>query len=100
MNKADLVASIAKKSGLTKKASEEALEAIIYSVKQALTKEEKIQLIGFGTFEVRERAARKGRNPQTGKEINIPAAKVPAFRAGKGLKDAVNAAKAAKKKKK
>lgn len=100
MNKADLVASIAKKSGLTKKASEEALEAIIYSVKQALTKEEKIQLIGFGTFEVRERAARKGRNPQTGKEISIPAAKVPAFRAGKGLKDAVNAAKAAKKKKK
>ncbi|HOA55134.1 MAG: HU family DNA-binding protein [Acetivibrionales bacterium] len=90
MNKAELISSIAAKSGLNKKNSEAALNAIIASVEESLAKGDKVVLVGFGTFEVRERAARKGRNPQTKKEIMIPASKAPAFKAGKGLKDAVN----------
>ncbi len=90
MNKAELISSIAAKSGLNKKNSEAALNAIIASVEESLAKGDKVVLVGFGTFEVRERAARKGRNPQTKKEIMIPASKAPAFKASKGLKDAVN----------
>lgn len=90
MNKTDLINSIASKSGLNKKNSEAALNAFISSVEESLTKEDKVVLVGFGTFEVRKRAARKGRNPQTKKEITIPASKAPVFKAGKGLKDIVN----------
>jgi len=90
MNKTDLVNSIASKSGLNKKNSEAALNAFVASVEEALKKGEKVVLVGFGTFEVRNRAARKGRNPQTKKEITIPASKAPVFKAGKGLKDMVN----------
>jgi len=88
-NKADLVDKVADKTGLTKKDSNAAVEAVFDSIQEILAEEEKVQLIGFGTFEVRERAARKGRNPQTGEEIQIPATKVPAFKAGKNLKEAV-----------
>ncbi|CAM2772153.1 DNA-binding protein [Dolosigranulum pigrum] len=88
-NKADLVDKVADKTGLTKKDSNAAVEAVFDSIQEFLAEEEKVQLIGFGTFEVRERAARKGRNPQTGEEIQIPATKVPAFKAGKNLKEAV-----------
>ena len=90
MNKADLISKIADKSKLTKKAAETALDAFIESVQEALKAEEKVQLIGFGTFEVRKRAARKGINPQTKAEIKIPASKAPAFKAGKALKDLIN----------
>lgn len=90
MNKQELVSSVAEKSGLTKKDSEKAVNAVFASIEQALAKGEKVQLVGFGTFEVRKRAARKGRNPQTGAEIKIAAAKVPAFKAGKALKDSVS----------
>ena len=88
-NKADLVDKVADKTGLTKKDSNAAVEAVFDSIQEFLAEEEKVQLIGFGTFEVRERAARKGRNPQTVEEIQIPATKVPAFKAGKKLKEAV-----------
>lgn len=91
MNKSDLINSIATKSGLNKKNSEAALNAFISSVEETLKAGDKVTLVGFGTFEVRERAARKGRNPQTKKEITIPASKAPVFKAGKGLKDNVNA---------
>lgn len=91
MNKSDLINSIASKSGLNKKNSEAALNAFISSVEDSLKAGDKVTLVGFGTFEVRERAARKGRNPQTKKEITIPASKAPVFKAGKGLKDNVNA---------
>ncbi|HOQ07412.1 MAG TPA: HU family DNA-binding protein [Clostridiales bacterium] len=90
MNKTDLINSIASKSGLNKKNSEAALNAFISSVEEALVKGDKVVLVGFGTFEVRERAARKGRNPQTKKEIQIPASKAPVFKAGKVLKEKVN----------
>lgn len=90
MNKTDLVNSIAAKSGLNKKNSEAALNAFVASVEDSLKKGDKVVLVGFGTFEVRKRAARKGRNPQTKKEITIPASKAPVFKAGKGLKDQVN----------
>ncbi len=90
MNKTDLVNSIASKSGLNKKNSEAALNALIASVEDTLKKGDKVVLVGFGTFEVRKRAARKGRNPQTKKEITIPASNAPVFKAGKGLKDIVN----------
>ncbi|BEU87953.1 HU family DNA-binding protein [Selenomonas sp. TAMA-11512] len=90
MNKTELVAKVAEKAGLTKKDAEKALGAVIESIQQALVKKDKVQLIGFGTFEVKARAARTGRNPQTGKEIKIPASKNPVFKAGKALKDAVN----------
>lgn len=91
MNKTELMNEIAAKSGLNKKSSEAALNAFIATVEEALTSGEKIVLVGFGTFEVRDRASRKGRNPQTKKEIIIPASKAPVFKAGKTLKDKVNA---------
>ncbi len=90
MNKAELIAKIAEESKLTKKAAETALDAFIKSVEEALKSGEKVQLVGFGTFEVRDRAARKGRNPQTKAEIKIPASKAPVFKAGKALKEMVN----------
>ena len=89
MNKTELVAAIAENADLTKKDAEAALKAFIDVVGKALKKGDKVQMIGFGTFEVRKRAARKARNPQTGDEIKINATKVPAFKAGKALKDAV-----------
>lgn len=91
MNKTELVASVAEKAGLTKKDSEKAVNAVLAAVSESLQKGEKVQLVGFGTFEVRERKARKAQNPQTKKEITIPATKVPAFKAGKGLKEVVAA---------
>ncbi|MDD4493896.1 MAG: HU family DNA-binding protein [Eubacteriales bacterium] len=90
MNKTDLINSIAEKSGLNKKNSEAALNAFIQSVEGALAQGDKVVLVGFGTFEVRNRAMRKGRNPQTKAVITIPASKAPVFKAGKGLKDKVN----------
>jgi len=90
MNKAELVASIAQKSNLSKKDAEQALNAVLSSIEDALVRGEKVQLIGFGSFEVRERAERKGRNPQTKEEITIKASRIPIFRVGKALKDAVN----------
>jgi len=89
LNKTELISSVAEKSELTKKDAEKAVNALFASVEEALTAGEKVQLVGFGTFEVRDRKARTGRNPQTGEEIQIPAAKVPAFKAGKNLKEAV-----------
>lgn len=102
MNKTELVAAMAEKAELSKKDSEKALKAFIDVVSEELQKGEKIQLVGFGTFEVSERAARTGKNPQTGAEIKIPASKAPKFKAGKALKDVVNtpAAPAKKSKKK
>ena len=90
MNKAELIAKISEESKLTKKAAETALDAFVTSVEEALKNGEKVQLVGFGTFEVRERSARKGRNPQTKAEIKIPASKAPVFKAGKALKELVN----------
>ncbi|MGN0331446.1 MAG: HU family DNA-binding protein [Lachnospiraceae bacterium] len=90
MNKTELVAAIADKAELSKKDSEKALKAFIDVVSAELKKEHKVQLVGFGTFEVTKRAAREGRNPQTGKVMNISACKAPKFKAGKALKDAVN----------
>ena len=89
MNKNEFVAAIAEKSGLTKKDAEAALNAYTEVVTDALKAGDSVQLIGFGTFEVRERAARQGRNPHTGETIEIAAAKVPAFKPGKALKDAI-----------
>ena len=88
MTKAELVSEVAAKSGLSKKDSEKAIAGVIETITETLAKGESIQLVGFGTFEVRERAARS--NPQTKKKIQIPATKVPAFKAGRGLKDAVS----------
>ncbi len=90
MNKTDLVSAVAGQAGITKKDAEKVINAFFATVADALKAGDKVQLIGFGTFEVRSRQARKGRNPQTGAEINIPAAKVPAFKPGKALKDAVD----------
>ena len=90
MTKAELVSEVAAKSGLSKKDSEKAIASVIETITETLAKGESIQLVGFGTFEVRERAARSGINPQTKKKIQIPATKVPAFKAGRGLKDAVS----------
>ena len=90
MNKAELVAAIAAKTGATKKVVEAQVEAFIETIAESLKKGEKVQLVGFGSFEVRKRAARKGRNPQTKEEIKIPASKAPVFKAGKALKDLVN----------
>jgi len=90
MNKNDLVAKVAEKSGLTKKDAERVIDAVISSITEAVADGDKVQLVGFGSFEVRERAARTGRNPQTGAQINIPAAKAPVFKAGKAFKDSVN----------
>ena len=90
MNKTEWVAGVAEKAGLTKKDAEKAVNALFDCVQQALAGGEKVQLIGFGTFEVKKRAARKGRNPRTGQDIEIPASSSPSFKAGKALKDAVN----------
>ncbi|MDH2363868.1 HU family DNA-binding protein [Priestia megaterium] len=89
MNKAELIDAVATKSDLTKQDSKKAVDALFETISNTLANEEKIQLIGFGTFEVRERAARTGRNPQTGEEMMIPASKVPAFKPGKELKEAL-----------
>jgi len=90
LNKTELVSSVAEKAEITKKDAEKVVSALLDSIKDALAAGDKVQLVGFGTFEVRERAARTGRNPKTGEEIKIAATKVPAFKAGKTLKDAVN----------
>ena len=90
MNKTDLLNAISIESGLTKKDSEKALDATINAISNELKSGGKVQLLGFGTFEVRSRAARQGRNPSTGADISIPASKAPAFKAGKALKDIVN----------
>ena len=90
MNKADLIAAIAAKTGETKKSAEASVNAFVDVVTESLVKGDKVQLVGFGSFEVRKRAARKGRNPQTKEEIKIPASKTPVFKAGKALKDLVN----------
>ncbi|MBR2408384.1 MAG: HU family DNA-binding protein [Lachnospiraceae bacterium] len=91
MNKTELVAAIAENAGLSKKDSEKALAAFVSVVTDELKKGEKVQLVGFGTFEVSARPARTGRNPQTKQTITIPASKAPKFKAGKALKDTVNA---------
>lgn len=91
MNKSELVAAIANESGLKKTEAEKALEAFENIVTAELAKGGKVQLVGFGTFEVSRRAAREGRNPQTGETMTIAASKAPKFKAGKALKDAVNA---------
>ncbi len=90
MNKADLVQSIAQKTGLSKKDAEKALNSFVESIEESLSKGEKVTLVGFGTFEVKDRAARTGVNPQTKEKIEIAASKAPAFRAGKDLKEKVN----------
>ena len=90
MNKQELISVMAEKANLSKKDAEAALNAFVGAVEEALVKGDKVQLVGFGGFEVRERAARTGRNPQTGAEMKIDAAKVPAFKAGKALKDLIN----------
>ncbi|MBP3502674.1 MAG: HU family DNA-binding protein [Clostridia bacterium] len=90
MNKSDLIAAVAAKTGETKKNAEASINAMIDVIAETLASGDKIQLVGFGSFEVRQRAARKGRNPQTGKEMKIDAKKAPVFKAGKALKDAVN----------
>lgn len=90
MNKTELVAAVAAKADLTKKDAEKAVAAVTESITAALKKGDKVQLVGFGTFEVRKRNARTGKNPRTGETIKIKASKVPAFKAGKALKDTVN----------
>lgn len=89
MNKADLVSSVAGRAGMTKKDAERAVNAVFESIEEALATGDKVALVGFGTFEVRDRAARTGRNPQTGEEIRIQAARVPVFKPGQPLKDRV-----------
>ena len=89
MNKTELIAAVAEKAELSKKDSEKAVNAFIAAVSDALAAGDKVQMVGFGTFEVRQRAARKGLNPLTKQEIDIPASKSPAFKAGKALKDKI-----------
>ncbi|WP_144489984.1 HU family DNA-binding protein [Bacillus thuringiensis] len=91
MNKTDLIKQVAIQSELTKPQASLAVDAVLESIQQALQNGDNVQLIGFGTFEVRDRAAREGRNPHTGEALTIPASKVPAFKAGKALKEAVKA---------
>jgi DNA-binding protein HU-beta len=90
MNKAELIAAVAEKAELSRKDAEKAVKALTDVISDELVKGEKIQLVGFGTFEVSERAAREGRNPKSGEVMNIPASKTPKFKAGKALKDMVN----------
>ena len=90
MNKTELVTAMADAAGLSKKDAEKALKAFTDVVAEELKKDGKVQLVGFGTFEVSKRAAREGRNPQTGKTMSIPASKAPKFKAGKALKDSIN----------
>ena len=89
MNKTELIAAVAEKAELSKKDAEAAITATVEAITEALCKEEKVQLVGFGSFEVKSRAARVGRNPKTGEEIHIAEGKMPVFKAGKALKDAV-----------
>ena len=98
MNKTELIDAIAKESGLSKKDSEAAVKAFVDVVTKALKKKEKVQLVGFGTFDTVKRAAREGKNPQTGETIKIKAAKTPKFKAGKALKELVNTKPKKKKK--
>lgn len=93
MNKTELIEAIANEANLSKKDAEAAVNAYASVITDTLKKGDKVTLVGFGTYEVRERAARTGKNPQTGEEIKIKAAKIPAFKPGKGLKDTVNGAK-------
>jgi len=90
LNKAQLVDAIAKKTGFTKKDMSKAVDVVFDTITEVLSRGEKVSVVGFGTFETRSRAARKGRNPQTGREIRIKARRVPAFRAGKNLKSAIS----------
>ena len=90
MNKTELIAAIAEKAEISKKDSEKALKAFVDVVTEQLKNDDNVQLVGFGTFEVSKRAAREGRNPQTGKTMKIAACKAPKFKAGKALKDAIN----------
>ncbi|KZY28055.1 MULTISPECIES: nucleoid-associated protein HU-beta [unclassified Oleiphilus] len=90
MNKSELIDAIAESADISKAAAGRAIDAVVESVTNALKEGDQVTLIGFGTFSVKDRAARTGRNPQTGAEIQIAAAKIPSFKAGKGLKDAVN----------
>lgn len=89
MNKSELVKDVAERADLSRKDATDAVDAVFGTITEALSKNEKVQLVGFGSFEVRSRAERKGRNPQTGEEIKIPATLIPAFRPGKTLKDAI-----------
>jgi DNA-binding protein HU-beta len=89
MNKSELIAKVAELSELSKKDASKAIESVFEAISDALKSGDKVQLVGFGNFEVRERSARKGRNPQTGQEIEISASKVPAFKPGKALKDGI-----------
>ena len=89
MNKTELVNSVAEKADITKKDAEKVVSAVFDSIEEALSSGERVQLVGFGTFEVKERAARTGRNPKTGEEIEIPATRVPTFKGGKALREAV-----------
>lgn len=89
MNKLELVNAVADKAELTKRDAERAVNAVVESIEEALKAGDRVSLVGFGTFEVRDRKPRVGRNPQTGQEIRIPAGKVPSFKAGKGLKESV-----------
>ncbi|MQY70067.1 MAG: DNA-binding protein [Firmicutes bacterium] len=89
MNKAELVEEVADQTGLTKRVSREAIDAIISAITDSLAREERVTLVGFGSFQVMQRKARRGRNPQTGRELQIPAKKVPKFKAGRGLREAV-----------
>lgn len=90
MNKGELINAIAEKTSVSKKSAENSLNALIEIISEELKNDGKVQLVGFGSFEVRKRAARKGRNPQTGAEMKIPASNSPVFKAGKALKDTVN----------
>ena len=90
MNKSDFVSAVAAEAELSKTDAANAVDAVIEVIKKALKKSDSVSLVGFGTFEVRKRAARTGRNPRTGEEIKIKASKIPSFKAGKALKDAVN----------
>lgn len=89
MNKSELIAQVAEATELSKKDATKAVDAVFEAISAALQNGDKVQLVGFGNFEVRERSARKGRNPQTGEEIEIPASKIPAFKPGKALKDGI-----------
>lgn len=89
MNKKELVGKVAQKTGMMKKDVEAVVDSTLEEIKDALVKKDKVQFMGFGTFEVRKRAARNGQNPRTGEKIRMPETKIPAFKAGKGLKDAI-----------
>lgn len=89
MNKSDLISQVVESTELSKKDATKAVDAVFEAISTALQNGDKVQLVGFGNFEVRERSARKGRNPQTGEEIEIPASKIPAFKPGKALKDGI-----------